>query len=101
MDWAKHLGRIPAVIGETAQFTHGTGSPATATGMFLRPFEPAVMGMGVNIAAGKPRWESLATEVPSVVRGDQLVVRSITYKVTVVSADPVSGFTLLELEDQS
>lgn len=101
MDWASHLGRIAENIGEAAQFTPATGSPVTSTGLFFRPYEAALVGPGVSVSASRPRFHALSTQLPNVRRGDSLVVRTITYKVTVVDSDPVSGFTTLELEDQS
>lgn len=96
MDWDTHARRILTVIGEDATYTPaGGGSTSTVRGAFQQPYREALM-----MESSAPTFSCMAADVPGIKHGATFALRSLTFKVSRVEPDPVSGLTLCTLEKQ-
>lgn len=98
MDWASHMRRILARLGEDVTWTHG-GSPATVRGLFLGPHREVSLGDQVIVAGEDPMFAAMATDLPGLAGGDTILRGGTTYTVKpALEPDPVSGVTVMQLE---
>lgn len=100
VDWASHMRRILAKLGEDVTWTHA-GSPLTVRGLYLGPHRQMNLGDVVVVAAEDPMFIAMAADMPSLAGGDTILVQrtSVTYKVKpALEPDPVSGVTVMQLE---
>lgn len=100
MDYATHFRPVIEVQGEAVTWVHGTGTGATTgtvTGIYRKPFEPAVLG-GLSVDATLPSLVVMSADVPNVARGDSLTIRGQAFTVRVPKPDLVTGITELELQ---
>lgn len=97
MDWAKHVRRIFARIGEDATYTPSGGSPSTVRGMFLDPYQSASLGDVAIVGGSDPTFAAMTADVPNAARGDTLVYGGTTYTVRNVEPSAPAGFSILQL----
>lgn len=90
---------LMADFGTTATFTHVGGVAASVVGIFDNTYEAMDVGGSVSFGVQQPRFYCPSSGVPLVDEGDELVIDSVTYQVTVVMADG-TGFVELQLEKQ-
>lgn len=100
MDWASHIGRILARLGEDATFTHGTAQ-STVTGIFVSPFAHLPAGLPAGFAASEPRFAAMTADLPSVALDDTITRGTVGYKVKDIEPDDPSGVTVLVLQKSS
>jgi len=98
MDWASHMRRILARLGEDATFTHGTSQPSSVRGMFVASYQALPAGIDMGFASSEPRFAAMTADLPSVAQADTLVRGGITYRVVDIQPDDPSGLTVLQLQ---
>jgi hypothetical protein len=96
VDWAHHVGRILARMGEDVTFTHG-GTPSTVRGVFFMPYQAAQVGIA-GVTGTNPHFAGMSAELPSVAVGDTITRGAVVYTIKVKKADAPGGFTVLELQ---
>lgn len=89
------MTRILARLGEDATFTHGTAQSAV-TGIFTSPYERLSLG-ALEVSSELPTFAAMASDLPSVAKGDSLTRGTTQYTIEDVRADDPSGITVLEL----
>lgn len=100
VDWASHIRRILARLGEDVSWTPDGGSPATVRGVFLEAYQSVQLG-SVEVSGAEPRFCAMSADLPAVAKDDQVVRGGVTYKVKALEPDTVGGFVVCVLEDQS
>jgi len=102
MDWAKHMRRILAHLGEDATYRpFGGGTSLSIRGMYLAPFQNANFGDVALIGTSDPQFAGMSADMPAVARGDTLeypVGSGTLYKVRSVEPNVPSGLAVLQLE---
>ncbi len=94
MDWAAHLSRILARIGEDVSYTPPAGGAATTVrGLFSRPYA-ALLG----IESSNPTVGCMSADVPAIARGATFSIRGTAYRVIAKKDDVAAGVTVAELE---
>lgn len=94
MDWAKHIRRILAHLGEDVT-VNGATSPAVR-GMFLNPYELLTLGGEPGVASANPRLVAITADLPSAPTA-VVSVRG-THNIVEVKPDDPGGYTVFELE---
>lgn len=89
------MARILSRLGEDATFTHGTAQ-STVTGIFTSPYERLSLG-GLEVSSELPTFAAMASDLPSVAKGDTLTRGTAQYTIEDVHPDDPSGITVLDL----
>jgi hypothetical protein len=98
VDWAQHVRRVLAILGEDASYSHAGGGGVTVHGMFLAPYQSAVLG-DVAIAGSNPRFAAMSADLALVAVNDTITRGGVTYTVVPpIEADDPSGLTVLQLQ---
>lgn len=97
MDWAIHIRRILARLGEDVTWTH-LGSPATVRGIYVSPYAQVTLGGTVAIAGSDPMFATMSADVPALADGDDLLRGATAYKVRAPEPDELGGFVMMKLE---
>ena len=95
MDWAVHIRRIFARIGEDATVI-GATSPSVR-GMFLAPYERIALGLGPGVVSSNPRFAAITADLPA--SPTAVVTTRGTHSIKEVQADDPGGFTVFELHE--
>lgn len=91
-----HARRIVTRLGEDATYTpSGGGGSSTVRGIYQQPYSEALMMEG-----SAPTFSCMSSDVPTLKHGATFALRSLTFKVTRVEPDPLSGLVLATLEKQ-
>jgi len=94
MDWAAHLTRILAKLGEDMAYTPPAGGAATTVrGMFVRPYD-TVLGM----ASSNPSVACMTADVPGIAKGAAFTIAGTAYTVASIEPEVVAGYTLAQLD---
>jgi len=112
MDWASHMRRILARLGEDATFTHGTSQPSSVRGVFAAPGVVLPGGFDAGFDASEPRFGAPTADLPSVAIDDTLAIGAVldgttqiraatTYKIVDIKPDDPCGLTYLQLQKTS
>lgn len=99
MDWALHLRRIFARLGEDATFTHAGGQPVSVRGLFTAPYALLPSGLDGGMSCSQPRFAAMDSDLGTASQGDTLVRNATTYTVVEVQPDAPGGFTILQLQE--
>lgn len=101
MDWAKHMRRIPARMGEDATMTPAAGGAAVSLRIvYTAPYVEALGGPQPGIAASVPRALAMLSDIPDVKVNDTLARGTSEYRIVGVEPDEPSDTVMLQLELQ-